>query len=39
METFIVREAMVIITIVLICEIERRCTTEQRFKPVLRAVC
>jgi len=31
-------EAMVITTVVRICEIERRRTTEQRFKPVLRAV-
>jgi len=38
MEKFIVRETTVIITIVRICEIEWRRTTEQRFKPDLRAV-
>ena len=37
-EKRIVREAMVITTVYVICEIERKRTTEQRFKPISRAV-
>jgi len=38
MGKFIVREAMVIITVVRICEIEQKRATELRFKPILRAM-